>query len=131
MELEKFYRLEKANGVNRLIEVDNPLPQDGYRHEPDGWVDIDGDEIDEEFIRENDLPFSGVIYAFAGDCMTVEYVREGVEVDMSIFDGETPRDGVYYYRTGIYEEASGDEEEDPHTGWDAVMWFQHESDPNF
>lgn len=130
MELEKFYRLEKTNGVNRLIEVANPLPQDGYRNEPDGWVDIDGDEIDEEFIRENDLPFSGVIYAFAGDCMTVEYVREGAEVDMSIFDNETPRDGVYYYRTGIYEQGSRDEE-DPHTGWDGVLWFQHESEYNF
>ena len=122
--------MEKTNGVNRLIEVANPLPQDGYRNEPDGWVDIDGDEIDEEFIRENDLPFTGVIYAFAGDCQTVEYVREGAEVDMSIFDDETPRDGVYYYRTVIYEQGSGDEE-DPHTGWDGVMWFQHESDYNF
>lgn len=125
MKLYDYYRLvENADGIKELVQVEDPLPKDGYSHEPLGYVDPDDSADDCE---DNDVPFGGVIYSFAGDCGTIDFVKEGAEVPAEMFKDENIREGVYYYRTGIYEQ----DEEDTHTGYDAVMWFQHESDPNF
>lgn len=123
MKIYEFYKLtENADGTKSLVQVEDPLPKDGYSHEPLGYVDPDDGADDcEEF----EVPFNGVIYSFAGDCGTIGFVKEGAEVPTEMLKDENIREGVYHYRTGIYEQ------DETHTGYDAVMWFQHESEYNF
>lgn len=121
MKLYEYYKLVvNADGENELVLTEDPLPKDGFSHEPLGFVDPD-DTADDT--ADKDVPFDGVIYSFAGDCGTLDFVKEGEEVPMDFFKDQVATAGITYYRTGIYIQAK----EDIHTGYDAVMWFQHES----
>lgn len=114
MELYEYYTYNVTDkGEIQVEKVEDPMPKDGYSHEPLVYVDPDGDELE-----DLGLPFDGVSINFAGDRHTVGIIRsENVDPQLlnTMMWGKEATPEAYYYRTGVYHE------DETHTGWDAVV----------
>lgn len=120
MKLYEYYKLiTRTDGKRYFKVVADPMPDDGFAHEPLSYVDPDGDEIEEEA----GLPFRGTIINFAGDKDTAEFIEENSIFNADDLREEEIRHDGYYYRTGVYHQ------NEDHTGYDAVLWVL--PDPEF
>lgn len=119
MKLHTYYTITvDTHGKKNLSETEDPTPQDGFSREPLVYVDPDDDSIEDP-----NLPFSGVNVSFMGDHGTVAFLPVGESVSTELdLDNEMSVAGVYYYRTGVYND------DETHTGFDAIVWVAPDND---
>lgn len=127
MKLYEYYKLvTRTDGKTFLKIIPDPLPQDGYSHEPLAYTN-DDDEYDEEYVAKLKLPFTGVDTNFSGDHGTIGELKiiEGIDdVPMEVFDefissnpyGYKPSEYIFY-RTGIYFH------NEDYTGFDMIYFI--------
>ena len=114
MKLYEYYKLRtNEDGKPELYTIPDPLPQDGYSHEPLAYAN-DDEEYTEEYVAENKLPFTCVDTNFSGDHGGIDTVKiiSGIDVEVMEHINEFLVEGVVwtsrkpseyiFYRTGIY-----------------------------
>lgn len=114
MKLYEYYKLRtNEDGKPELYTIPDPLPQDGYSHEPLAYAS-DDDDYDEEYVAKLKLPFTGVDTNFSGDHGAIETVKiiSGIDVEVMDHINEFLIEGIVwtscepseyiFYRTGIY-----------------------------
>lgn len=129
MKLYEYYKLITfKDGKKALKIIPDPLPQDGYSHEPLAYAS-DDDEYDEDYVAKLKLPFTGINCNFSGDhgsideagivegidTVTVDFALDFVDKHGKFYGDRVKESDFIFYRTGIYF----DNEE--YTGFDMVF----------
>lgn len=128
MKLYEYYKLRtNEDGKPELYTIPDPLPQDGFSHEPLAYAS-DDDEYDEEYVAKLKLPFTGITCNFSGDhgtineagivegvdTVTVDFVQEFVDMYAKAYPKSVKESDFIFYRTGIYFE------NEEYTGFDMI-----------
>lgn len=128
MKLYEYYKLiTRTDGKKFLKTIPDPLPQDGFSHEPLAYAS-DDDEYDEEYVAKLKLPFTGINCNFSGDhgsideagivegvdTVTVDFAQDFVDMYAKTYTKPVKESDFIFYRTGIYFE------NEEYTGFDMI-----------